>query len=138
MLLTPNVIDLLNALPQMIAANFGLSGAAVYLREKDRVYRSSPSYMDVTTAELRDAAFTRDHQRDELRGVTLVPILMGTRPIGALGVTGAATSPEALDAVCGLAAIAIERAGAVETLTKVEASRGERAAAQCAAGFGGA
>ena len=33
------------------------------------------------------------------------------------------TSPEALDAVCGLAAIAIERAGAVETLTRVQASR---------------
>src|SRR6202022_3037258 len=36
---------------------------------------------------------------------------------------GSGTSPEALDAVCGLAAIAIERAGAVETLTRVEASR---------------
>ncbi|HEY6376057.1 MAG TPA: ATP-binding protein, partial [Edaphobacter sp.] len=52
-----------------------------------------------------------------------VPILLGTRPIGAVGITGSGTSPEALDAVCGLAAIAIERAGAVETLTRVEASR---------------
>ncbi len=123
MLVTGNVIDLLNVLPQMIAATFNLAGAAVYLREKDRVYRSSPNYMDVTAAELRDAAFTRDHRRDEERGVTLVPILLGTRPIGAVGITGAGTSPEALDAVCGLAAIAIERAGAVETLTRVEASR---------------
>src|ERR1700733_9328452 len=123
MLVTGNVIDLLNMLPQMIAVTFNLAGAAVYLREKDRIYRSSPNYMDVTAAELRDAAFTRDHRRDEERGVTLVPILLGTRPIGALGITGDAISPEALDAVCGLAAIAIERAGAVETLTKVEASR---------------
>ncbi len=79
--------------------------------------------MDVTAAELRDAAFTRDHRRDEERNVTLVPILLGTRPIGAVGITGSGTSPEALDAVCGLAAIAIERAGAVETLTRVQASR---------------
>ena len=78
MLVTGNVIDLLNVLPQMIAATFNLAGAAVYLREKDRVYRSSPNYMDVTAAELRDAAFTRDHRRDEERGVTLVPILLGT------------------------------------------------------------
>ena len=42
MLVTGNVIDLLNQLPQMIAANFNLNGAAVYLREKDRIYRSSP------------------------------------------------------------------------------------------------
>jgi two-component system sensor histidine kinase KdpD len=123
MLVTGNVIDLLNLLPQMIASTFNLPGAAVYLREKDRVYRSSPNYMDVTATELRDAAFTRDHHRDEERGVTLVPILLGTRPIGAVGITGNGTSPEALDAVCGLAAIAIERAGAVETLTRVQASR---------------
>jgi two-component system sensor histidine kinase KdpD len=123
MLVTGNVIDLLNVLPQMIAVTFNLAGAAVYLRERDRVYRSSPNYMDVTAAELRDAAFTRDHRRDEERGVTLVPILLGTRPIGAVGITGEGTSPEALDAVCGLAAIAIERAGAVETLTRVQASR---------------
>ena len=123
MLVTGNVIDLLNVLPQMIATTFNLAGAAVYLRQRDRVYRSSPNYMDVTAAELRDAAFTRDHRRDEERGVTLVPILLGTRPIGAVGITGEGTSSEALDAVCGLAAIAIERAGAVETLTRVEASR---------------
>lgn len=123
MLVTGNVIDLLNVLPRMIATNFNLAGAAVYLREKDRVYRSSPDYMDVTAAELRDAAFTRDHHHDEARSVTLVPILLGTRPIGAVGITGSGTSPEALDAVCGLAAIAIERAGAVETLTRLEASR---------------
>lgn len=123
MLITGNVIDLLNALPRMIAATFSLAGAAIYLREKDRIYRSSPDYMDVTTAELRDAAYTRDHRRDLDRDVTLIPILLGTRPIGAVGITGSGTSPEALDAVCGLAAIAIERAAAVETLTRVEASR---------------
>jgi two-component system sensor histidine kinase KdpD len=123
MLVTGNVIDLLNLLPQMIAANFNQTGAALYLREKDRIYRSSPNYMEVTASELRDAAYTRDHRRDEARGVTLVPILLGTRPIGALGITGEETSPEALDAVCGLAAIAVERAGAIENLAKVEASR---------------
>jgi two-component system, OmpR family, sensor histidine kinase KdpD len=123
MLVQGDVIDLLNVLPHMIAATFNLAGAAVYLRERDRVYRSSPDYMDVTAAELRDAAFSRDHRSDEARGVTLVPILLGTRPIGAVGITGSGTSPEALDAVCGLAAIAIERAGAVETLARVEASR---------------
>ena len=123
MLVTGNVIDLLNMLPQMIAATFNLAGAAVYLREKDRVYRSHPNFMEVTAAELRDTAFTRDHRRDEAREVTLAPILLGTQPIGAVGITGIGPSPEALDAVCGLAAIAIERAGAMETLTRVEASR---------------
>jgi two-component system sensor histidine kinase KdpD len=123
MLVKANVIDLVNDLPVMIAGVFNLAGAAMYLREKDRVYRSGPNYMDVSVAELRDAAFSREHRREEERDVTLVPILLGTRPIGSLGITGSRVSSEALDAVCGLAAIAIERAGAVETLTRVEASR---------------
>jgi two-component system sensor histidine kinase KdpD len=123
MLVKGDVADLVNSLPSMIAATFSLSGAAMYLREKDRIYRSSPDYMDVSAAELRDAAFSRDHRREEDRNVTLVPILLGQRPIGSLGITGMGISHEALDAVCGLVAIAIERAGAVETLTRVEASR---------------
>lgn len=123
MLVTGNVIDLLNMLPQMIAATFNLAGAAVYLRERDRVYRSHPNFMDVTAAELRDAAFTRDHRIDETRSVTLAPILLGTQPIGSVGITGEGPSSQALDAVCGLAAIAIERAGAMETLARVEGSR---------------
>ncbi len=124
MLVSGNVIDLLNGLPRMIAATFNLTGAAVYLREKDRLYRSSPDYRDVSTAELRDAAYTRAHPTsDDVRDITLVPIMLGTRPIGSLGITGLGVSREALGAVGGLVAIAIERAGAMETLTKLEAAR---------------
>ncbi len=123
MMVSGNVIDLLNELPYMIADTFNLSGAAVYLREKDRIYRSHPNFMDITTAELRETAFSRDQLIDDTRNLTLAPILLGTRPIGALGLTGTTTSPEALNAVSGLVAIAIERAGAVETLTRIEASR---------------
>ncbi len=123
MMIAGNVIDLLNELPHMIASTFNLSGAAVYLREKDRIYRSHPNFMEITTAELRDTAHSRDQLMDHTRNVTLAPILLGTRPIGALGLAGTTTSPEALNAVSGLVAIAIERAGAVETLTRLEASR---------------
>ncbi len=123
MMISGNVIDLLNELPYMIASTFNLSGVAVYLREKDRIYRSSTSFMTITTPELRETAFSRDQVIDGVRDITLAPILLGTRPIGALGLTGTTTSPEALTAVSGLVAIAIERAGAVETLTRLEASR---------------
>ena len=123
MLVKADVIDLLNDLPQMIAGTFNFTDTALYLCERDRVYRSRLDYNDVSAAELRDAAFTRDHRREEERNVTLAPILLGTRPIGALGITGTGISREALDAVCGLVAIAIERANVVESLTRLEASR---------------
>lgn len=123
MLVTGNVIDLLNILPRIIATTFNLTGAAIYLRDKDRVYRSSPDFMEIKAAELRDAAFMRDHIYDQARSMTLAPILLGTRPIGSVGIIGSHTSPEALDAVCGLAAVAVERAGAMESLAHLEASR---------------
>ena len=55
--------------------------------------------------------------------MTLVPIMLGTRPIGAIAVSGNGPSSETLDAVSGLTAIAVERAASVDTLTKLEAAR---------------
>ena len=55
-----------------------------------------------------------------------MPLRLGVRPVGAIGVTGI-MSGETLEAVGSLVAIAIERARAVEQVGKTEASReGER------------
>jgi two-component system sensor histidine kinase KdpD len=52
---------------------------------------------------------------------------MGTRIVGAFGISGALPSRETMEAVGSLIATAIERANAVERLTRTEASReGER------------
>lgn len=122
LLMTDNVVDLLKQVPVHIAETFSLAGAALYIVTNDRVYRSSPEFMEVSATELREAAFATDHvHRDGF--VTLIPIRLGMRPTGVVGVAGARVSPETLDAIGGLVAIAIERAGAVETLSKSEASR---------------
>ena len=52
-----------------------------------------------------------------------VPLRIGVRPVGSLGLEGAVLSRETLEAVGSLIAISIERAGAVETLTRAEATR---------------
>ena len=122
LLVTGKVTDLLNNLPLQIADTFNLSGAALYVIESDRLYRSSPDFMEVTAAALRDAAHARDHARLE-NDITLIPIRLGMRPSGALGISGNRVSPETLDAIGGLVAISIERARAFETLSKSEASR---------------
>jgi two-component system sensor histidine kinase KdpD len=56
-----------------------------------------------------------------------VPVRLGVRPIGSLGISGAQLSRQSLEAVGTLVAIAIERARAVEQLGQTEAERqGER------------
>ena len=123
MLVTGDLVDLLKRMPEMIATTFNVANAVVYVRDKDSLYRSSPEYTEITRAELREASFSASHVQNSERGVTLVAIRMGIRPIGAVGVMGGDLSIEAAEAVSGLVAIAIERANAVERLTRVEASR---------------
>jgi two-component system sensor histidine kinase KdpD len=122
LLVTDKVIDLLKSVPTHIAETFNLSGAAYYSVTSDRVYRSSPSFMDVSAADLREAAYAYDHVHRPA-DVTLVPVRFGMRPRGVVGIAGAKVSPETLDAIGGLVAIAVERASAFETLSKSEAAR---------------
>jgi two-component system sensor histidine kinase KdpD len=73
-------------------------------------------------------AFLRDEITIESsQSVYFVPVRLGVRAIGSLGISGARLSRQTLDAIGGLVAIAIERARAVEQLGQSEAERqGER------------
>ena len=52
-----------------------------------------------------------------------MPLRMGVRVVGSMGVSGALLSRETLEAMSSLIAIAIERAGAIEKLGRAEAAR---------------
>jgi two-component system sensor histidine kinase KdpD len=52
-----------------------------------------------------------------------MPVRMGVRSVGALGLAGCDLSRESLEAIGSLVAIAIERANTVEKLTRSEAAR---------------
>jgi len=123
LLLSSNMSDLLNQLPSMMTETLHLSGAALYLRDKDRVYRSSPGYMHISAEQLREATYSHESRQFEDTQSLLLPVLLGQKAIGALALSGQQISTEVLDSVRSMTAIAIERARAMETLAKVEASR---------------
>jgi two-component system sensor histidine kinase KdpD len=52
-----------------------------------------------------------------------MPLRMGMRVVGCMGVAGSMLSRQTLEAIGSLVAISIERAGAVEKLSRAEASR---------------
>ncbi|MGA7565667.1 MAG: ATP-binding protein, partial [Terriglobales bacterium] len=52
-----------------------------------------------------------------------MPLRMGMRVVGCLGVAGSALSRQTLEAIGSLVAISVERAGAVEKLSRAEAAR---------------
>jgi len=120
LLASDNVLELLNALPKYVQDNFSVGSVVAMAADHPTVYRSS-----------LDAVFEESVLRSTLLrgepitqgGVSYVPLRLGMRTLGALGVAGADLSRETLDALGSLAGLAIERARALEALSKHRAEQ---------------
>jgi two-component system sensor histidine kinase KdpD len=120
LLASENVLELLNALPLYVQETFSVGSVAVMAAEHPTIYRSSlDAKFDETVLRstlLRGEPITQG-------GVSYVPLRLGMRTVGALAVTGDALSRETLDALASLAGLAIERARALEALSKNRAEQ---------------
>ena len=120
LLASENVLELLNALPLYVQETFSVGSVAVIAAEHPTIYRSSlDAKFDETVLRstlLRGEPITQG-------GVSYVPLRLGMRTVGALAVTGDALSRETLDALASLAGLAIERARALEALSKNRAEQ---------------
>jgi len=122
-----NVIQLMNAIPNYLVESFEGGAAELFLPQKEKFYRSGYGAAHLDEEKMK-AAFLRDEMTfDQQQSVYFVPVRLGVKAIGSLGISGARVSRQTLEAVSSLVAIAIERARAVEQLSQTEAERqGER------------
>jgi two-component system, OmpR family, sensor histidine kinase KdpD len=123
LLLDDNVAALLNAIPRYIVECFGVGAAAISLVNRPDIYRSDTVRNILETHDLQVVAMRGEPQIDPERRVVIMPLRMGLRVVGSMGISGVMLSRATLDAMCSLIAISIERAGAIETLSKAEAAR---------------
>ncbi len=124
LLVTDNVLGLLNAIPRLVVESFSVTAAAMFLPARQQTYYSELSARSLlNTEELKAVAARGEPVIDHARGVHFMPLRMGVRTLGSIGVIGSAVSHETLEAVASLIATAIERASAVEKLSKSEAAR---------------
>ena len=123
LLTAENVVSLLNALPQLVVDSFGCDVAALFVPGRSDIYRSRGALDGLDPERLRTAAARGEPLLDPDKGLRYIPLRMGVRSVGAIGVAGGELSRETLDAISSLLAIAIERAGAVEKLGRTEAAR---------------
>jgi len=124
LLVAENVFELLNMIPRYIVDTFGVSGAAVFLEAKNETYYLDPdSQSKFPTEQLRGINERGEPVLDREHGVCFMPLRMGVRSVGSIGLANCDLSRESLEAVGSLTAIAIERASAVEKLTRAEAAR---------------
>jgi two-component system, OmpR family, sensor histidine kinase KdpD len=122
-----NVIQLMNAIPNFLVDCFEAGAAELFLPQKDKYYRSGFGASHIDEEQMK-TAFLRDETIcDQVAGLYFLPVRLGVKPIGSLGISGARLSRQTLEAISSLVAIAIERARAIEQIGETEAERqGER------------
>ena len=122
--LSENVFELLNIIPKHIADSFDVSGTALFLEAKQETYFLDDRSRALFPADqLKSISDRGEPVLDRQQRVCFMPVRMGVRSVGALGLAGCDLSRESLEAIGSLVAIAIERANTVEKLTKSEAAR---------------
>jgi two-component system, OmpR family, sensor histidine kinase KdpD len=122
-----NVIQLMNAIPNYIVESFEAGAASLFLPQKDKFYRSGFGAAHFDEEKMKTAFSLDELSVDTEQREYFIPIRLGVRPIGSLGISGSQLSRQSLEAISTLVAIAIERARAVEQLGQTEAERqGER------------
>lgn len=120
LLTSENVLELLNALPGFVRDTFAVSEVAVIAADHESIYRSP---MNATFDEkvLRSTLLRGEPVTEA--GIAYVPLRLGMRTVGALSVSGKELSRETLDALGSLAGLAVERARALEALSKHRAEQ---------------
>jgi two-component system sensor histidine kinase KdpD len=122
LLIADNILQLLNAIPQYVIDSFGVSAAAIYIPGKGDIYRSGIETRDLDAEHLKSVIARGEAVVDIERNLSFTPLKMGVKTVGTIGITGS-LSRQTLDAMGSLIAIAVERATAVETLSRSEAAR---------------
>jgi len=127
MMLQEDAAGLIRDLPGMIARIFGLDGVVLYVRDQDQFYSSVTDLPMSILASLR-AMTLGENPTEVIPGeFTVRTLMMGVRPVGALGLRPANLSREVATAVSAQVAIALTRATAIEASSHMEAAReGER------------
>jgi two-component system, OmpR family, sensor histidine kinase KdpD len=122
-----NVIQLMNAIPDYIVESFEAGAAELFLPQKEKFYRSGFGAAHLDEERMKTTFLKDEVVLDTEHSEYFLPVRLGVRPIGSLGISGAQLSRQSVEAISTLVAIAIERARAVEQLGQTEAERqGER------------
>src|SRR6266853_3995262 len=111
-----NVIQLMNAIPDYIVESFEAGAADLFLPQKEKFYRSGFGAAHLDEEKMKQTFSLDEFSADTQRGEYFIPIRMGVRAIGSLGISGPQLSRQSVDAISTLVAISVERARAVEQL----------------------
>jgi two-component system sensor histidine kinase KdpD len=108
---------------QQIEEVFGVHSVAFYEPSSDTVCHTAAEQPVIPEPLLREVAKTGKSWKDLTKATSIVPVRLGGRALGSLGVISLELSDAALSAVAQLSAIAIERARSQQIANRAEAAR---------------
>jgi two-component system sensor histidine kinase KdpD len=127
MMLQEDAAKLVHDLPGLIARIFALDAVVLYVCDQDQFYGSTADLPVSLQASLRAMTQSQNPTLVIPGGFAVRTLMMGLRPVGALGLLPARLSREVATAVSAQVAIALTRATAIEASAHLEAAReGER------------
>lgn len=116
-------LALCNAIPQDMVEAFAPHAAALLLAEDQMVFYSAGGSHFFDTTELKASLSEKAVRVDADSKISYIPLRLGIKIIGVLGMATASLSLETLEALGPLVTIAIERARAIEQVGKIEGLR---------------
>jgi two-component system sensor histidine kinase KdpD len=124
LLQTDELAQLTNSIPATVALATGAQGVLFYLLNGDRVYRSGADWtVKLSTEDLRELSHNPGIISSASQHETMIPLRTGVRPAGVLIVRGTQLSHQSLDALGGLVSISLDRASAMDDVTRAEAAK---------------
>ena len=114
-------LALCNAMPQDMVDAFGVRAVALLLAESQTVFYSAGASHQFDAAQLKASLENKAVRIDDEANISYLPLRLGIRVVGTLGIVDPALSFETLEAISSLLTIAIERARAIEEVGKIEA-----------------
>jgi two-component system sensor histidine kinase KdpD len=127
MMLHEDAAGLVRDLPRLIDRIFGLEGVVLYVCDKDEFYASMTEVSPSVQAGLRAVSQENNPTFIAAEGFSALALMLGLRPVGALGWRPATLSREVASAVSAQVAIVLARFIVMEAAMRMEAAReGER------------
>src|SRR5262250_3468199 len=81
-----NVIQLMNAIPNHVVECFEAGAAELFLPQKDKFYRSGYGAAHFDEEQMKTAFLRDEASSDPQRVLHVLPIRLGVKPIGSLGI----------------------------------------------------
>jgi two-component system sensor histidine kinase KdpD len=124
LLQTDELVQLTNSIPVSVSLATGARAVLFYLLDGDRIYRTGAEWpTQLGTNELKEISHAPGPTSSTGEAESIIPLRTGVKPRGVLIVRGIQLSLQTLDALGGLVSVSLDRAQAIEELTRAEAGK---------------